>query len=322
MTHPDESRGRTDAEAAEWHARIESPEMDWEAFGHWLDADPTHRAAYDAVAILDAEIGESREAIAAALPANDDSAQLRPAPRISRRWWAGGGMAIAASLAVLIMPQMPFSGAAPVVYRTGPTEIRTVAMKDGSRITVDRNSELALNEGASPRIEMKSGSAWFDIRHDPNRTMVIAAGDYEVRDIGTQFDLVRTADHLSVAVAEGRVTVGPRDGHGTTVEAGQRIDIASGDDQATLRPSNSQSMGSWRDDRLVYDNTPLSLVAADLTRYAGKPVTVDPAIADLRLSGVLTIGDGSRLVGQIEALLPVKAKVEANRIILARARRH
>lgn len=323
MTYPDERRERIVAEAAEWHARLDSPEMDWEAFGVWLDADPAHRAAYDDVAILDAEIDERREAIGAMLPANDDVVSQTLPGRTSRRWWTGGGLALTAALAVLLLPITSiFNSAAPVIYRTGPTEIRTVALKDGSRIVVDRNSELALNDGAAPRIDMKAGSAWFDIRHDPDRAMVIAAGDYEVRDIGTRFDVVRSNGHLSVAVADGRVSVGPRGGAATTVEAGHRLDIAERDDQAVMRAADARTMGSWRGDRLVYDNTPLSLVALDLTRYVGRPVTVDPAIADLRLSGVLTIGDGSRLVGQIEALLPIRAKVEANRIYLARGRRH
>ncbi|WP_443027407.1 FecR/PupR family sigma factor regulator [Sphingomonas sp. LR59] len=33
--------------AATWHARIDAPDMDWAGFGDWLDADPSHRAAYD-----------------------------------------------------------------------------------------------------------------------------------------------------------------------------------------------------------------------------------------------------------------------------------
>ena len=58
--------------AATWHARIDSPDMDWAGFGDWLAADPSHRTAYDSIALLDAEIGAAAPAIAALLPANDD----------------------------------------------------------------------------------------------------------------------------------------------------------------------------------------------------------------------------------------------------------
>lgn len=321
MTQPGEEQRQIRERAAEWHARIDSDSMDWEAFGAWLDADPAHRAAYDAVALLDAEIAADREAILAMLPANDSIDDETAAPTRRRaRWWTAGGLAIAASLAVLVAPQFrPAQGDAPVIYRTGPGETRAIALQDGSRIVIDRNSELALRDGASPEIDMKSGGAFFDIRHDPARTMVIHAGDYEVRDIGTRFDVARTSDHLSVAVAEGHVTVGAPGAEGLKLAGGQRVDIAGARGEATIRRQDADDVASWRDGRLVYDNVPLSLVAVDLSRYAGRAVSVDPAVAGLRVSGVLTIGDGSRLVGQIEELLPVKAAVEDHRIHLSRA---
>lgn len=320
MTQTGEEQGAIRERAAEWHAQVDSDSMDWEAFGAWLDADPAHRVAYDAVALLDAEIVAEHAAILAALPANDAAIDGIATQARRRRWWAVGGLAVAASLAVLVVPQVrPSQAAEPVIYRTGPGETRAIAMQDGSRIVIDRNSELALRDGAAPEIDMKLGGAYFDIRHDPARTMVIHAGDYEVRDIGTRFDLARTADHLSVAVAEGHVTVGAPGGEGVKLAGGQRVDIAGARGEATIRRQDSDEVASWRDGRLVYDNTPLSLVAVDLSRYAGRAVSVDPLVAGLRVSGVLTIGDGSRLVGQIEELLPVKAAVEGNRIHLSRA---
>ena len=74
-----------------------------------------------------------------------------------------------------------------------------------------------------------------------------------------------------------------------------------------------------KDGRLVYDNSPLALVAVDLARYSGRSVTVDPSAADLRMSGVLSIGDGSKLIGQVQALLPVRADIQGSRIRLVRA---
>lgn len=322
MTQPGEGQGQIREKAAEWHVRIDSDAMDWDGFAAWLDADPAHRAAYDAIALLDAEIVAGRDAIRAAQPANDSAAGIVEATAAVRgsgkaRWWAGGGLAAAAGLAVLAMPHARFpSAASPVVYRTGPGETRAIGLHDGSRIIIDRNSELALRDGDSPEVEMRGGSAYFDVRHDPGRVMVIRAGDYEVRDIGTRFDVVRTPDHLAVAVAEGQVTVAQPGQEGLRLGGGQRVDIAGPGKEATIRRQDADDVASWRDGRLVYDNAPLALVAVDLSRYAGRAVSVDPAVAGLRVSGVLTIGDGSRLVGQIEALLPVKATVEDHRIRL------
>lgn len=308
-----------DEQAALWHARLDAVDMNWDAFGLWLDADPRHRRAYDAIALLDAEIADHRERIATFLPANDPD-ELSGRPRRTGLWRIGGGMAVAAGIAAVIAPQLPFFATeALIAYHSGAGETRTLHLKDGSSIILDRNSTLAMRKDGG-EIQMAQGSAYFDIRHDPSRTLTIKLGDYEVRDIGTRFDIARTVDHIAVAVAEGQVTVAPAGGEGSVLSSGHRIDISPRSDEAVIRAVDASSVGSWQSGRLVYANSPLTLVAVDLSRYAGRIVSVDPSVADMRVSGVFTIGDGSRLVGQIEALLPVRAVVEGDRVRLVRAR--
>lgn len=294
-------------EAAYWHARLDAPDMDWDAFAAWFDADPAHREAYEAVALLDADIDDWRDGIMAALPANDVEPDWQPdTPR--RRWWIIGGTAVAAAIALMLMPRWAtVEPDAMIAYRTGPMETRAIVLKDGSHILLDRNSRLALADGRSPRVEMQAGAAYFDIRHDPSRSLVISASNYEVRDIGTAFDVAVAPQRLSVAVSEGRLTVGPSDGKGTTIVAGQRIDVSAATGQASVKPVKSADVGAWRGGQLVYQDTPLALVAMDVSRYVGRPVEVDPEIGNIRVSGVFAIGDGTGLIRQIEALLPVRA---------------
>lgn len=294
-------------EAAHWHDRLDAPDMDWDAFAEWLDTDPAHRKAYESVALLDADIDDCRDGIMAALPANDIEPDLQH-DKHRRRWWIVGGTAVAAVIALMLMPRWAaVEPDAMIAYRTGPTETRTIALKDGSHILLDRNSRLALADGGSPRIEMQAGAAYFDIRHDPSRSLVISAGNYEVRDVGTTFDVAMTPQRLSVAVSEGRLTVGPSYGKGTTVAAGQRIDVIATTGEASVKPVNIADVGAWRGGQLVYQDTPLALVAMDISRYVGRPVEADPEIGDIRVSGVFAIGDGTGLIRQIEALLPVRA---------------
>ncbi|KEQ52880.1 FecR family protein [Sphingobium chlorophenolicum] len=307
MTHAEQQQGRIDTAAADWHAQLESPDMDWEAFGAWLDADPAHRVAYDAIALLDAEIEGRRDAITASLPANDVCDDQTTVGQ-RRRWWIGGGIATAAAIAILLMPKMATVPTETMVaYSTGPAQTQMIDLKDGSHILLDRNSRLALSDSQSPRIEMQSGTAYFDVRHDPSRAFLVQAGGYEIRDIGTKFDLAMTPQRLGVAVSEGKLMVAPKDGAGTLIVAGERIDVAAQTGEAQVSRIAAASVGSWRKGQLIYQATPLGLVANDLTRYVGRPVTADPSIGDLRVSGVLAISDGAGLIQQIEALLPVKA---------------
>lgn len=304
-------KDRTDpvlAAAAHWHARLDSPDMDWEAFAEWLEADPVHRAVYDGVALLDAGIDAARPGLARALPANDrtePAATGRPyMSRLPR--WAGGGVLAAGLCALLLLARPPAADApAETAYATGPGATRALALADGSRVVLDRSSEVRVRDGSSPEITLVRGGALFTVRHDPGRSFTVRARGVRIRDIGTRFEVSTSGRHVAVAVAEGRVAV-DRGGQGLLLSAGQRFDTNSRG-PATVAAVDRASIGTWTEGRLVYSGTPLPLVAADLSRYVGRSVAVDPALAGLRVSGVVTIGDGSQLVGQIEALLPVRA---------------
>ena len=302
--------------AAAWHARIDAPDMDWESFGDWLARDPRHRAAYDSIALLDAEIAEAAPAIAVLLPATDGGSVqgLSPAPpaRASRWRWAatGTGGALAAGLALLfVAPQI--GGDDAKVYVTDAGDTRALTLADGSALRIDRGSRLSVAGGTTPRITLASGAASFTVRHDPARTLIVRAGDYDIRDVGTRFSVVNAGGRISVAVAQGEVSVAPRTADGSTpatVTAGQRLDIDTATGVAQRRSVAPGSVADWTDGRLNYDGAPLPLVVADISRYATAPLVVDPSAAGLRFSGVLTIGDGSRLLDQLRAVLPVRLR--------------
>jgi transmembrane sensor len=301
--------------AAAWHARIDAPDMDWARFGDWLAADPSHRAAYDSVALLDAEIGAAAPAIAAVLPANDDRlADRPPVARSSRwRWMAGGtGGALAAGLALLfVMSPVANTGDRAVLYATNAGDTRAITLADGSAMRLDRGSRVSVSGGTTPLIEIADGAASFSVRHDPSRTVIVRAGGYDIQDIGTRFAVVNAQGRISVAVAEGSVRVSPHVDDGsppTTLTAGQRIDIDPAVGIAERRTVLPASVADWSDGRLDYDGAPLTLVVADISRYARAPLVVDPSAAGLVFSGVLTIGDGSRLLDQLRAVLPLRLR--------------
>ncbi|MES3098472.1 FecR family protein [Sphingomonas faeni] len=298
--------------AAAWHARIDASDMDWAGFGDWLAADPSHRTAYDSVALLDAEIGAAAPAIAALLPANDDySTDAPPVARPTRWRWAaaGTGGALAAGLALLLVAPTVTDTAQ--TYATSAGDTRAVTLADGSAMQLDRGSRVLVSGGKTPLIELTDGAASFSVRHDPSRILIVRAGGYDIRDVGTRFAVTNARGQISVAVAEGSVSVAPHDPDGsvpTTLVAGQRLDIDPSAGIAQRRIVAPAAVADWSDGRLSYDGAPLPLVVADISRYANAPLVVDPSAAGLRFSGVLTIGDGSRLLDQLRAVLPLRLR--------------
>jgi transmembrane sensor len=118
-------------------------------------------------------------------------------------------------------------------------------------------------------------------------------------------------------VAEGRVAVrSPGVTGEVDVDAGKALTLAGPGDAADFRPVRVQSVGAWRKGALVYDDVPLAMVVADIARSTGRPVTVDPAAARRRFSGVIAPGDREAMVAALGDLAGLKARTDGDAIRL------
>jgi transmembrane sensor len=275
-----------------------------------------HQKAYEQLALIDDEA--TRWARDHRPPAMNPPEPVARNP-VGARWWVSGA-AIAASLAAVIsMPALFWPTSAPPLHYATTTEQKTVALPGGSSARLDRGTRLAIADGGRGPISIESGAAYFAVRHDPRHMLVVRAGDFVIHDIGTHFEVTRRDGQMSIAVEEGIVDVSRQGGAATRVTAGQSLEATEGTPDAIVRKVDPAAVASWRSGRLTYDNHPLSLVAADISRYTPDRIIVDPAVANLRLSGILLIEDGSHLVDQIEALLPVESRHEGHHIRLVRS---
>lgn len=281
-------------QAAAWHVASSDDAMDWDGFTAWLEADPRHRKAYDQIALTDAAVGEHREILVdvAEQPAVGSG---RSRPRLA---WAGGAIA-AALVAMVAVPQFLRDPA--TVFATDGTS-RQIAFADGTQIVLAPHSRLEARE-ANTRLAL-DGGAWFAVPHDPSRRMEIAAGPVTISDIGTEFDVQTSAATVRVAVAEGQIDASAAAlDRPLTVAGGQAVayDVKAG--TATLRRVARPSVGSWRSAQLNFTDAPLSLVVADLERYAGVHVAIPKNLQNRRFSGSLNIRDGAAAARNLAGLM-------------------
>ncbi|WP_278392980.1 FecR family protein [Sphingobium yanoikuyae] len=301
--------------AVQWHVQVLAGSADWDAFARWLDEAPDHQPAYDRIAMIDAEVeAHVREFGMPELTGDSDMGahDIEPVGR-TRRWWIGGAVAASLTAAILGLPHVLAPVDQPALYATADSQ-RTIGLPGGGKVTLDAHSQLTMSSGG--KIRMDKGAAYFDVRHENGRALEIQSGAFSVRDIGTRFTVTRGKSQLFVAVEQGIVDVAWRDQDATRLNAGQAFQGEERTGDAVVSETDPASVASWRQGRLVYDNAPLPLVAADLSRYTGTPVEVDPAIAHLKLSGILLIRNGSDLVDQISTILPIEARRDDRHIRL------
>lgn len=286
--------------AADWHARLDGGDPDFEGYIAWLEKDPRHREAYNRVIALELFVTDHaptlREGFARPLPANDTAPATLGQPAW-KRYGVAAALAVMVASATLVTTN-PFSSQ--IEIGTDASAGRTVQLADSSSVVLDGNSRISYNKDNPRALSLEQGTAMFSVHHDVARPFTVDVGSYQVRDIGTEFAISRISGRTTISVASGSVEIGGPGMKPFVALPGDRIDIVKGKTQRSrIDPA---SVASWRSGRLVYDNAPLDLVVADINRYANKPVEIDLAASAQRFSGVLTIGDGTQLAPTLASL--------------------
>ncbi|KKW91796.1 FecR family protein [Sphingobium chungbukense] len=305
-------------QALHWQTALESDDADWDGYMSWLEADTRHREAFDAVALVSAAVDEHKDAVRALVEARAGAQDGTERRRPGRKMWLWGGGAAAALALVAAVPMLRAPEMA-VDYAADAGASRSLALAGGTHVMLSPQSRIVVHGKDATRIEMASGEAYFSVRHDPARSLTVQVGSYRITDIGTRFSVNISDGGFRVAVSEGAVGVSSEGADGEVrVTAGHQLMARQGDALA-LSPVAPEEIGSWRQGRLSYSNAPLSLVAADISRYSGKRIIVDPALEASHFSGTLVIGDGSRLLGDLAGVMDLSVRAENGGVRLGRA---
>lgn len=311
--------------AAHWHLQSSADDMDWTGFTEWLEADPDHRDAYDAIALDDALLDDLRPQIARALSQmpQTDIVDISEARR-RRRWlpWAGGavGTAVAAGFAAALLlpgtqPSAPDSRqvSAPV------TGMRQIAFAGDAHMTLARGSSLDLSGSDQSDLTLQ-GTGYFSVPHQPGRQIVIHAGEFQVVDLGTRFEIANTKNTLRVAVAEGAVSLrSAKLPAPMQIKAGQAVVVLKKLGTVQQMSATPATVGSFRKGQLVYEDMPLPVVTAELHRYSGKRIVLAPGLEQRRFSGALAVNHGSELVTDLAKLMDLRVSSQQNTIRLSAA---
>lgn len=264
-----------------WAVRTGDPAFDgWEDFTQWLEASPAHAAAYDAVM---ADVSDMADLLPAPLPAANPAANDDDALPWYRRRWIGGGLAAALAVVALLGVQQ-WRGADRVV-ETAPGQVEVVTLDGGDTITVAGDSRLVI-DGDNPRMaSLDRGRALFTLRAPGQPAFTLTVGPDRLTDIGTVFDVSRSAGGMSVAVAEGAVLFDPA-GRKLRVSPGHKL-TREGQNAPRLTLIAAEQVGEWADGRLTFEDASLAEVAAELTRATGRTFTAQGADASLVSGSIL-----------------------------------
>jgi transmembrane sensor len=197
--------------------------------------------------------------------------------------------------------------------------LEKVPMMDGSKITLNTNSDLSVAlTDHERRIDLQQGEAFFEVAHDPDRPFIVEVGGKRVVAVGTKFSVRRNGQSLEVVVTEGKVRMEQGAAGAVFLVAGE---IALSNEAGLMVQRGSvaeaETRLSWRDGVLSFRDLPLAEAVAEFNRYNVRRITIaDARVAAMRVEGNFRPTNVDAFVRLLENGFPIRASVDDDHIVL------
>jgi transmembrane sensor len=169
-----------------------------------------------------------------------------------------------------------------MVAETG-NEHRQVILPDGSTVVLNNHSRISYVQGfpgTVRKVEL-SGEAYFDIKHDMNRSFLVYAGKVTTTVLGTAFNIraYPAEKNITVTVTRGKVSVAENHRTLNVLLPNQQIVFSKLDKRYNLQKVMARNSIEWQQSDIFFDDVSMNEAAQRLTDRFNIPITFDNAEA-------------------------------------------
>ena len=292
-------------QAAEWLTLLMSGEFsqaDRQRWQQWRAADPGNERAWRHI-----------EAVSARLRGLHGAAAYRalsPAATGRRKTMALLlGLGVAGAAGALAFQSEPCQRLSADLH-TGVGERRAWTLSDGTRLMLNTASAVDIRfDGRRRLLKLVAGEIMIVTGHAEagvERPFLVQTADGRVQALGTAFTVRQLAGQTQVGVQKGAVQATPADLPRTArmLRAGEQTMFSSTHIAAPTPASTDDA--AWTLGAIVADNMRLADFLAELGRHRHGVLRCDPAVADLRFSGVFPLTDTGAILSMLPNSLPVR----------------
>jgi len=238
----------------------------------------------------------------------------RAHPRSKKRHtWFAAGLSVFGAAAVALYAINPVLSTQ--AFRSDVGQQTQVALQDGSQLLLNTETSGTVEYRLRSReVSLASGEAMFSVVHNGLRPFVVHTGDARIKDIGTVFSVRSLDRQVTVAVLQGEVEMSLPSADQSVFLRARQAGTAAGSEIKLVDDDQSfDNLVSWKDQRLVFTDEPLSLVIKELQRYRKQPITfVDDRARNIRITGGFASTDPDNLLKALPAVAPVTVRFRAN----------
>jgi transmembrane sensor len=210
-------------------------------------------------------------------------------------------------------------------YATARGEVRLIPLADGSSVTLNTLSRIAVSFDDTRRvIRLLEGEALFNVVHDAARPFVIEAGAATIVAFGSQFLVSRLAKSVKVLVKDGQVAIRHREwGHDAVLRAGanSRTDVSQ-DAPLQARPVPPIEVTRalvWREGMLSFEDMPLNQAVEQFARYSDLRIILDdPRLNSETVTGLFSANDPEGFARAVANTFDLRLRKNGTEVHLSR----
>lgn len=200
-----------------------------------------------------------------------------------------------------------------------------VKLPDGSVVWLNAESTISypIHFSQSIRRVALSGEAYFDVVKDL-RPFIITTESADIEVLGTSFNVSAYPDdeNFSTTLVEGAVML--RIGGGLLKKAteaklapNQRAKFLKSEKTLDLEMVDDISLyTSWKDGKLIFENTPFSSVATKLERWFDKEIKLLDEIKDERFTGTFENESLEQILEVVNVSTPIDYSISGNNVLI------
>jgi transmembrane sensor len=193
-------------------------------------------------------------------------------------------------------------------------------LPDGSKVFMNRNSEVVFVEKDGERKVQLKGEAYFEVKHNEKRPFIISIGDIMIKDIGTSFNVkaLPGTDKVEVLVEEGEVQFYSSTNEGLNLVKGEKA-IYDGTARTFNRVEiqKGENAVSYKSKVFHFEGTSLSEVLQQVNEVYGTEITVgNKDLGHCKLSVMFNNEDIEVILAIIVETLDLQIERHDGRIIL------
>lgn len=172
---------------------------------------------------------------------------------------------------------------------TATDKVRIITLPDSSVVWLNKGSSIrypATFAGRERRVEL-TGEAYFIVSHDASKQFLVAAGNTEITDLGTEFDVNSNTKAVITTVKTGKVSV--RVAGGTKdIDPGQQAIVKVNSIQV-LQANNIDSTLQWKTQFIKLKGKTTEAVMEQIHNYYNVPCSIEPGLPPLDLSSEISV---------------------------------